>query len=493
MKCSYQLTIPDQLQDLKGLRFEKGRDKAVCDPKIQALFPHLAKLSPYHLISKHNVAALPRIGVVFSGGPAPGGHNVIAGLSHASSHLFGFLNGPAGCIQGNVRELSREEVSAYLNQGGFDLLGTGRTKIETQEQMASVLKVCENLKLHGLVIIGGDDSNTNAAFLAEYFLAQGSSICVVGVPKTIDGDLQSKEITIPFGFDTACKTYSEIIGNICRDAVSTKKYYHFIKLMGRSASHIPLECALQTHPNLTLIGEEKRSLDDIVDDIVDLIEKRDQAQKNYGVIVFPEGIIEWMPEMKSLIEALNAERKLNSDEEKLFKSLPETTRSALSEKDPHGNLSLSSIPTEELLIHLVKQKINRPLACQGHFLGYEGRCAFPSHFDAHYTYALGLTAALAIQSGATGVIAAITHLKENTASWKSALVPLLTLLHLETRNGKLKPVIQKTFVDLSGKPFKTFAREQTSWRTSDSYQYPGPIQLFGPPEVVDGRVLTLEV
>lgn len=417
-----------------------------------------------------------RVGVLFSGGQAAGGHNVVTGLFDAlpqKSRLFGFLGGPSGLIENRFIELDQETLASFRNLGGFDLIGSGRTKIETQEQFESARKNAQELNLDGLVIIGGDDSNTNAAFLAEFFLTHDCKTRVIGVPKTIDGDLKNAHVEVSFGFDSAAKTYSELIGNIERDALSAKKYYHFIKLMGRSASHITLECALQTHPNVALIGEEKWDLERITTYLVDTIQERAKRGKNYGVILVPEGLIEFVPHME-------------------IGEIPKEIQAQLNlERDPHGNIQVSHIATEQLLIHLVKQRVKfNPV---NHFFGYEGRSCLPSNFDATYCYNLGHVAAILIQAGRTGYMSTLHHLAEPVEKWEGGGIPLTMLMTLEERKGKLKPVIQKALVDLEGEPFKLFNAEREKWRLNDQYSYPGPIQFFGSPSLTDEITETLKL
>ena len=399
----------------------------------------------------------------------------------------------------------KEEIFLFRNTGGFDLLGSGRTKIETEEQLAAATRVCQELKLDGLVIVGGDDSNTNAAVLAEYLLAKGCKTRVIGLPKTIDGDLQAEHVPISFGFDTACKTYSELIGNIAKDAVSSLKYTHFIKLMGRSASHIALECALSTHPNLTLIGEEEKGLSQVVDEIVSVIERRSKKGKEYGAILIPEGLIEFIPEMKRLISALNqiAEKdervilKLEKEDKEVFETLPqEIQKQLLLDRDPHGNVLLSQVDTQVLLIDLVAKRLKErgfmgKFSPQAHFLGYEGRAAYPSNFDATYCLALGMAAVFAIRDGLTGVLCGIPNLKEKVDLWQIWAVPLVSLMALEKRKGKEKPVIAKTVVDLKGKAFARFSRDRKRWEEEDAYLSPGPIQFFGDKDLCDAPPLLL--
>jgi pyrophosphate--fructose-6-phosphate 1-phosphotransferase len=421
-----------------------------------------------------------KVGVLLSGGPAAGGHNVIAGLFDAlnetKSELFGFLNGFSGVLEGKKKALGKGEIDAVRNMGGFDLIGSGRAKIETDEQLKAAEVALKGLD--ALIVIGGDDSNTNASVLAQHLDLQ-----VVGVPKTIDGDLRSEDIEISFGFDSACKTYSELIGNVARDALSMKKYFHVIKLMGRSASHIALECALRTRPNLTLIGEERKTLSEIVDEMAGLIQRRKAAGKDYGVILVPEGLIEFIPEMQELVRGGTLSKEtLDLIPEKIQKQL-------MLDRDAHGNITLAQIATEELLIALVQKKVK--FTAQGHYFGYEGRSCFPSNFDANYGYSLGRAAALAIQNNLTGVITAIRHLKKPVEDWEPKFVPLADLMHQEMRKGKSVPVIAKTLVDLQGAPYLSFAKQRKGWEIEDQYRYPGPIQFFGDPEMTDAVPLTL--
>lgn len=507
LRQQYQPPLPEILKNLRGVSFVRGA-VAQAAPEIAKLFPHTHN-QPLLKTEKRALPSAPlRIGAVFSGGQAAGGHNVIAGLFdalkvfHPESRLFGFLDGPGGVISGKQKEITKEMLAPYRNQGGFDLIGSGRTKIETEEQLRTALNNCKDLD--GLVIIGGDDSNTNAAVLAEYFLANGSKTKVVGVPKTIDGDLKNAHVATSFGFDTACKTYAEMIGNIARDCMSAKKYYHFIKLMGRSASHITLECALLTQPNFALIGEEiasqKISLEQIVEDIATLIIKRRESGKNYGVILIPEGLIEFIPEMALLLSELNKNAdtsKLSLESKHCFENLPDAIQKQLCfERDPHGNINLSLIETERMIIEMVtraltkKQKADK-FSAQPHFFGYEGRAAFPSNFDAHYCYALGHVATLIVASGFTGYMCAVQGLKGQLDQWSVAAVPLASLLKLEERKGKTKPVIEKALVDLKGEPFTRFAKKRDSWQIEDEYRFVGPIQFYGDRALIDATPLSL--
>ncbi len=476
------------------------------------------------------------VGVILSGGQAPGGHNVISGLFDGlrsindKCKLFGFLGGPSGLVENKSIEITAEIVSQYRNTGGFDMIGSGRTKLESTEQFEKAAKNCKKLGINALVIIGGDDSNTNACLLAEHFCMKKIPIQVIGCPKTIDGDLKNEFVETSFGFDTACKVYSELIGNIARDADSAKKYWHFIRLMGRTASHITLECALQTHPNIALISEEiakeKQTLADIVDDITKIVCKRGKKGRNFGVALIPEGLIEFIPEIKKLIGDLNeimtkdeaALNFLKTDEEKtsfirgklgnetasVYVSLPMQIQIQLiKDRDPHGNVQVSMIETEKLLAQMVETKINL-LKSQGkseakdvkfkaqcHFLGYEGRCAAPSNFDADYCYSLGATAAALIGCGSTGYMAAVRNLTKPSDQWLSCGIPITMMMNMERRHGKEKPVIQKSLVYLPDRPFQEFEENRDKWAIETEYLYPGPIQYFGPSEVSDQTTKTL--
>ena len=476
------------------------------------------------------------VGVILSGGQAPGGHNVIAGLydalkqSNPANKLYGFLGGPSGIIEGKYIEFDDKYIDSYRNTGGFDIIGSGRTKLETEEQFEQTLKTCKSLDIDAVVIIGGDDSNTNACMLAQWLKAKNTGIQVIGCPKTIDGDLKNSQIEISFGFDTATKTYSELVGNIERDANSAKKYWHFIKLMGRSATHVGLEVALQTQPNITLISEEveakKQSLKSIVDYITDVVVKRSNAGKNFGVALIPEGLIEFIPEMKTMISNLNdilavlekdsafvnasnedkyrtIEQKLDSTNASVFNSLPDLIKAQLlMDRDPHGNVQVSKIETEKLLIEMVKTnlkklkaegKYNGKFSEQAHFFGYEGRCAAPSNFDADYCYSLGYNAFALILGGFTGYLSCIKNLTEPANKWMAGGVPLTMMMNMEKRHGKMKPVIQKALVELGGPVFKEFEANREKWALNDCYVYPGAIQYFGPSEVCDVTTITLQL
>ena len=475
------------------------------------------------------------VGVVLSGGQAPGGHNVIAGIFDAlrslngESKLFGFLGGPGGILEDQAIEITPSFVDEYRNTGGFDMIGSGRTKIETPEQFQKALDVCGARKLDALVVIGGDDSNTNAALLAEYFVDKGADIQVIGVPKTIDGDLKNESIEVSFGFDTATRTYSELIGNIERDAASARKYWHFIKLMGRSASHIALECALQTQPNVCIISEEvaekQHTLDTIVGQIVDAVKRRSENGENFGVVLVPEGLIEFMPEMKQLIRELNTllatnadyfatlntyedqsewvNKRLSRDSSYVFSSLPNSIqRQLLMDRDPHGNVQVSRIETESLLVELVGERLDEmkthgefagKFSALTHFFGYEGRCAFPSNFDADYCYSLGYAACVLINADLTGYLASVQNLAKPASEWKAGGIPLTSMMNMEERHGAMKPVIRKALVELDGAPFKRFGAHREEWALKTSYTFPGAIQYYGPTEICDAPSMTLRL
>lgn len=505
----YHIPLPDILtRPLRGRPLKKAEGLE----ELKPLFPRTFS-QPFVAFEEGEAQNIPlKVGVVFSGGQAAGGHNVIAGVFDAlapKSRLWGFLDGPAGIVEQRWVELNGEKIAPYRNQGGFDLLGSGRTKIETPEQFDSALKAVLSLELDGLVIIGGDDSNTNAALLAEYFLAHNCKTKVVGVPKTIDGDLRSADVEISFGFDTASKIYSELIGNILCDARSAKKYTFFIKVMGRSASHLALECALRTHPNLTLISEEVAAkgmtLREVAGQIADLIEARAKVGKNYGAVLIPEGLIEFIPEFSRLIKELNqlllkgpfAAESLSPPSLACYNSIPEALqKQLLLDRDPHGNIKVSQIETERLLIEVVQGELKRrkspakfsPIPL---FYGYEGRSGLPSNFDCHYSYALGRVAALLIQEGYTGYMACVKNLSAPLKEWQVLGVPLTSMLHLEERKGKSVPVIKKALVDLNGRPFLDFAARRVGWQQGDDYLVPGPIQFFGPKQISDSIPLTL--
>ena len=477
------------------------------------------------------------IGVILSGGQAPGGHNVIAGLydalkqSNPNSKLYGFLGGPSGIIEGQYIEFTSEKINAYRNTGGFDIIGSGRTKLETQEQFEKSLEVCKRLNITGIVIIGGDDSNTNACLLAEWLKKNNTGIQVIGCPKTIDGDLKNEQIEISFGFDTATKTYAELIGNIERDANSAKKYWHFIKIMGRSASHVALEAALQTQPNITLISEEveqkKMSLEQIVSYISEIVAKRAANGKNFGIAIVPEGLIEFIPEMKTMIANLNdvmaviekddnfvnasslkekfefVMSKLEIENAKVYSSLPETIKAQLlADRDPHGNVQVSKIETEKLLIEMVGARLKEmkkagtytgKFSTQAHFFGYEGRCAFPSNFDADYCYSLGYNAYALMKFGLTGYISSVKNLSKPADEWVAGGIPLTMMMNMEKRHGEMKPVIKKALVELDGPVFRELEMNREKWAYDDCYLFPGAVQYFGPSSVCDITTVTLQL
>ena len=540
-RYTYTPRFPAILDEpIESIAMQKGQETTSMAhaEEIKPLFPHTYGKPVIHFVkgTAHIDKKPLRVGTILSGGQAPGGHNVIAGLydglkkANPGSKLFGFLGGPEGLIIGNAIEISGEIVDRYRNTGGFDMIGSGRAKIETPEQVAGVIATVKRMELDAVVIIGGDDSNTNAAILSEYFLQHGIAAQIIGVPKTIDGDLKYDMLETSFGFDTATKIYSDLIGNIARDANSAKKYWHFIKLMGRFASHIALECALRTQPNICLISEEvaekKMTLKQITDIIADAVVKRANRKENFGVVLIPEGVIEFIPEMKQLIKELNAamaqypdafntletfkqqrtwvEQHINPESAALFASMPEDIAAEfLTDRDPHGNLQVSRIETEHLLIGLVKKRLTElkkegiytgKFSAQAHFFGYEGRAEFPSNFDADYCYALGRTIFLLIANGLTGYIASVYNLTAPPIEWKPCGIPLTKLMDMELRSGEKKPVIKKTVIDLNGKPFKTFAAQRDRWAVETAYIFPGPVQYFGPPELCDipSKTLLLE-
>ncbi len=504
--------------------------------KIKALFPNTYGKNEITFQKGENTAETKKlaVGVILSGGQAPGGHNVICGLYDAlkatdkDNVLYGFKGGPSGLLEDNYLIFDDDYIEQFRNTGGFDIIGSGRTKLETQEQFAVVAEVCEKHGINAVVIIGGDDSNTNAAVLAEYFAAQNTGIQVIGCPKTIDGDLKNEDIECSFGFDTATKTYSEIIGNIARDANSAKKYWHYIKVMGRSASHVALECALQTQPNICLVGEEvaekKMSLSQIADYIADSVERRAAKGCNFGIAIIPEGIVEFVPEFSALIAEINEllagektaafnalpswsekyafiEKGLSKEAMAVFAILPENIQQQLFlERDPHGNVQVSLIESEKLFSALVRDKLAERKAAgtykgkygvQHHFLGYEGRCAFPSNFDADYCYSIGYNAFMLIQYGYTGYLSKVSNLAAPAEEWVAGGMPITKMMNIERRNGEDKPVIRKALVELDGKPFQYFVAHRDQWAEETCFVYPGAIQYFGPTEVCDATTITL--
>lgn len=509
-RISYQPNVPALLKNSASILAFPDETLPLKDPDlIKNLFPNTSK-APFLSFKQAPLTQTPlplKVGVVLSGGQASGGHNVIVGLFdaikeiHPDSVLIGFLDGPGGIVKNQSIEITEQLLSSYRNQGGFDIIGSGRTKIETDEQFAAAEKTVLALALNGLVIIGGDDSNTNAAFLAEHFKKKKIPVDVVGVPKTIDGDLRNEHIEISFGFDTACKTYSEIIGNIAKDSLSSKKYYFFIRLMGRSASHITLECAHKTHPNLSLIGEEiaekKWGLKEVVQQIVTMITKRAAKGKNYGIILIPEGIIEFIPDVEQMLKELSVilakgtfnPEKLSIESLKTFEMFPESIQQQLLlDRDPHGNVQVSKIESERFLLDLVEKELKKlekegtykgKFNPQPLFFGYEGRSALPSNFDSDYCYTLGKLAAVLLNNHASGYMACVKKLSKPAHEWKIMGLPIHTLLHEEERGGKKKVVIKKALVDLSSRSFINFCENRERWMFEDEYLCPGPIQFLG--------------
>lgn len=536
-RATYQPKLPAALKGNVVLMEGAATESVANQADIKELFPNTygMPLITFETGKKQTYPAV-GVGVILSGGQAPGGHNVISGLYdglkalNPANKLYGFLGGPSGLVEHSYIELTSEIVDEYRNTGGFDIIGSGRTKLEEDAQYDKGEEICKELGINAIVIIGGDDSNTNACVLAEYYKQKNAGIQVIGCPKTIDGDLKNEMIETSFGFDTACKVYSELIGNIQRDANSAKKYWHFIRLMGRSASHITLECALQSQPNICLISEEieakNMTLKDVVDDIVKVIVNRANFGLNFGTILIPEGLIEFIPAMKKLISELNdllahnddfnaletddekrqyVKGMLNADSREVYNSLPKGIAKQLTlDRDPHGNVQVSLIETEKLLIEMVAKRLAQ-LKAEGiykgkfsainHFFGYEGRCAIPSNFDADYTYSLGYTASLLISSGKTGYMSSVRNLTAPAAEWIAGGVPITMMMNMERRHGKMKPVIQKALVRLDGAPFQYFAKHRVDWADEkQSYVYPGPVQYYGPSEVCDlpTRTLLLE-
>ena len=538
-RLKYQPKLPSSLASgINHLISKEGSatESVANQEEIKALFKNTygKPTVTFETSSESSLSEIRNVGVILSGGQAPGGHNVIAGLydalkqANSSNKLYGFLGGPSGIIEGKYVEFTDSFIDEYRNTGGFDIIGSGRTKLETEEQFKSSLEVCKKLNLSAVVIIGGDDSNTNAALLAEWFVANNAGIQVIGCPKTIDGDLKNEQIEISFGFDTATKTYGELIGNILRDANSAKKYWHFVKIMGRSASHVALEAALQTQPNITLISEEveqkKMSLASIIDYMTDIIVRRSAAGRNFGIAVIPEGLIEFVPELKSMIANLNdimpslekdssysngtdaekiaiIENTLSSENSAVFKSLPALIKSQLlMDRDPHGNVQVSKIETEKLLISMIEEKLasmkkegkfSGKFSTQSHFFGYEGRCAFPSNFDADYCYSLGFNAFALINFGLTGYLSSVRNLTAPASQWIAGGVPLTMMMNMERRHGEMKPVIKKALVELDGPVFKKLESNREDWAMNDRYLFPGAIQYFGPSSVCDITTVTL--
>jgi len=541
-RLNYIPKLPASLQHgINKLVVNQGeKTQSVADQKeINELFKNSYGMPTvtFSTTEEETVKPAKNIGVILSGGQAPGGHNVIAGLYDAlkqanpENKLYGFLGGPSGIIDGKYIELTKDIIDAYRNTGGFDIIGSGRTKLETEEQFKKAWNTCQNLNVTGIVIIGGDDSNTNAALLAEWFLDKKAGIQVIGCPKTIDGDLKNEQIEISFGFDTATKTYAELVGNIQRDANSAKKYWHFIKLMGRSASHVALEVALQTHPNVALISEEveekKMSLSEVVTKISKVVADRADAGKNFGIVLVPEGLIEFIPEMKSMIANLNdvlalieddadymnancetdkfeiIKNRLEPQNGAVYSSLPNMIKAQLlMDRDPHGNVQVSRIDTEKLLIAMVRERLdkmkeegryNGKFSDLAHFFGYEGRCAFPSNFDADYCYSLGFNAFALMNFGLTGYISSVRNLTAPAKDWIAGGIPLTMMMNMEKRHGEFKPVIKKALVQIDGPVFKYLEAHRDEWAIEDCYLFPGAIQYFGPSDVADITTRTLQL
>ena len=533
-RAAYQPKLPAGLRGNVSIK-EGAPTQSVGDQEeIKKLFPNTYGMPLVDFVpsdEKKEYAPM-NIGIILSGGQAPGGHNVICGLydelkkQNAGNKLYGFLMGPGGLVDHKYIELTDELIDEYRNTGGFDLIGSGRTKLEEEDQFESGLKIIRELGIKAIVIIGGDDSNTNACVLAEYYAAHNYGVQVIGCPKTIDGDLKNEQIETSFGFDTACKTYAEVIGNIQRDANSARKYWHFIKLMGRSASHIALECALQCQPNVCIISEEveekNMTLDDIVTYIAGVVAKRAANGNNFGTVLIPGGLIECITAMKRLVAELNdllatpeaanvavSEQralilsKLSAENAAIYESLPEGVAKQLTmERDPHGNVQVSLIETEKLLSEMVASKLAAwkaegkfvgKFAAQHHFFGYEGRCAAPSNYDADYCYALGTSAAQLVANGKTGYMAIVRNTTAPADQWVAGGVPITMMMNMERRNGKMKPVIKKALVRLDGAPFKEFAAHREEWAENTCFVYPGPIQYFGPTEVCDQCTMTLKL
>ncbi len=541
-RLKYQPKLPSSLAEgINSLEMVEGSaTQSVRDQEqIQELFKNTygRPVVTFKHTASSNSSEVRNVGVILSGGQAPGGHNVIAGLydalkqANSANKLYGFLGGPSGIIEGKYVEFDDKFMDAYRNTGGFDIIGSGRTKLETEEQFEKSLAVCRKLNISAVVIIGGDDSNTNAALLAEWFVKNNTGIQVIGCPKTIDGDLKNDQIEISFGFDTATKTYAELIGNIERDANSAKKYWHFVKIMGRSASHVALEAALQTQPNITLISEEveekKMSLESIINYMCDIIVRRANMGKNFGIAVIPEGLIEFIPEMKSMISNLNdimaalendsefvnattirdkfdiVENRLEANNAKVYASLPVLIKGQLlADRDPHGNVQVSKIETEKLLIEMISTRLDElksqgefigKFNAQSHFFGYEGRCAFPSNFDADYCYSLGFNAFALINFGLTGYLSSVRNLTAPASEWIAGGIPLTMMMNMEKRHGEMKPVIQKALVKLDGPVFKQLEENREDWALNDRYLFPGAIQYFGPSCVCDVTTCTLQL
>ena len=532
-RAQYQPKLPKGLQGAVKVKEGEPTQSVGDQDEIKKLFPNTYGMPLIEFVSGDQEATNEiNVGIILSGGQAPGGHNVISGIfdavkkMNANNKIYGFLMGPGGLVDHDYMELTKEIIDEYRNTGGFDLIGSGRTKLEEEAQFEKGYEVIRQLNIKAVVIIGGDDSNTNACVLAEYYAAKNYGVQVIGCPKTIDGDLKNDQIETSFGFDTATKVYSEVIGNIERDANSARKYWHFIKLMGRSASHIALECALQTQPNICLISEEiekkDMTLNQIVEEIATAVAKRAADGNNFGVVLIPEGLIEFIPAIGRLIAELNdllaahgsdykdldkdAQRNyilahLSKENAETFSTLPEGVARQLSlDRDPHGNVQVSLIETEKLLSEMVAAKLDEwkqagkfagNFAALHHFFGYEGPCAAPSNFDADYCYALGTSPANLIANGKTGYMAIVQNLSAPTDEWRAGGVPITMMMNMERRNGEMKPVIRKALVELDGAPFKEFVAHREEWAYKTCYIYPGPIQYWGPTEVCDRETVTL--
>lgn len=533
-RAAYSPKLPMGLRGNVSIKEGEPTQSVGDQEEIKKLFPNTYGMPLVEFVPSAEVKEYKplNIGIILSGGQAPGGHNVICGLydglkrQNPNSKLYGFLMGPGGLVDHKYIELTDAIIDEYRNTGGFDMIGSGRTKLETTEQFESGLKIIRELGINAIVIIGGDDSNTNACVLAEYYAAKKYDVQVIGCPKTIDGDLKNEQIETSFGFDTACKTYAEVIGNIQRDANSARKYWHFIKLMGRSASHIALECALQCQPNVCIVSEEveekNQTLDDVVTYIASVVAKRAANGNNFGTVLIPEGLIEFIPAFKKLIAELNdllaqpeakavavselrayVLDKLSEENAAIYKSLPEVVAKQLTlDRDPHGNVQVSLIETEKLLSEMVANKLqewkaagkfNGKFAAQHHFFGYEGRCAAPSNYDADYCYALGTSAAQLVANGKTGYMAIVKNTTAPAEQWVAGGVPITMMMNMERRHGEMKPVIKKALVRLDGAPFKEFAAHREEWAEKTAFVYPGPIQYFGPTEVCDQCTMTLKL
>ncbi|KAA6333883.1 Pyrophosphate--fructose 6-phosphate 1-phosphotransferase [termite gut metagenome] len=535
-RAAYQPKLPKALKGAVKVN-EGATTQSVADQEaIKKLFPNTYGMPLIQFVEAGETTSFPatNVGVILSGGQAPGGHNVISGLFdgikklNKDSKLYGFILGPGGLVDHNYMELTSDMIDEYRNTGGFDIIGSGRTKLETAEQFEKGYEILKKLGIKALVIIGGDDSNTNACVLAEYYAAKKYGVRVIGCPKTIDGDLKNEMIETSFGFDTACKVYSEVIGNIQRDCNSARKYWHFIKLMGRSASHIALECALQTQPNICIISEEVEakdmSLNDVVTYIAQAVADRAAKGNNFGTVLIPEGLVEFIPAVKRLIAELNdflaananefaaidkanqreyVISKLSKENADIYASLPEgVARQLTLDRDPHGNVQVSLIETEKLLSEMVAGKLaqwkkegkyNGKFSAQHHFFGYEGRCAAPSNYDADYCYSLGYTASVLIANGKTGYMSSVRNTTAPAEEWIAGGVPITMMMGMERRHGEMKPVIRKALVKLDGAPFKAFVAKREVWAVNTEYVYPGPIQYFGPPEVCDQSTKTLQL